>query len=79
MPDEKTKPVENVSPPIPTSAFEKQDIDSPTFHTPEILQLEDEREEMSDSSDVSACSATYSNLGKYLPSAQNINYGLVIG
>ncbi|XP_032088495.1 inactive tyrosine-protein kinase PEAK1 isoform X1 [Thamnophis elegans] len=64
VPDEKTKPVENVSPPIPISAFEKQDVDSPTFYTPEILQLEDEREEMSDSSDVSACSATYSNLGQ---------------
>ncbi|XP_070619158.1 inactive tyrosine-protein kinase PEAK1 isoform X1 [Erythrolamprus reginae] len=64
VPEEKTKPVENVSPPIPTSSFEKQDFDSPIFHAPEILQLEDEREEMSDSSDVSACSATYSNLGQ---------------
>ncbi|XP_026565255.1 inactive tyrosine-protein kinase PEAK1 isoform X2 [Pseudonaja textilis] len=64
VPDEKTKPVENVSPPIPTSTFEKQDVDSPTFCAPEILQLEDEREEMSDSSDMSACSATYSNLGQ---------------
>lgn len=72
MPDEKTKTVENASPPIPTSAFEKQDVDSPAFRTPEILRLEDEREEMSDSSDMSACSATYSNLGKYLTSAQNV-------
>ncbi|XP_025027567.1 pseudopodium-enriched atypical kinase 1 isoform X2 [Python bivittatus] len=63
-PDEKEKPVENVSPPIPTSAFEKQGVGSTAFHTPEILQVEDEREEMSDSSDVSACSATYSNLGQ---------------
>ncbi|KAM3828116.1 inactive tyrosine-protein kinase PEAK1 isoform 2-T3 [Vipera latastei] len=64
VPDEKTKTVQNASPPIPTSAFEQQDMDSPAFRTPEILRLEDEREEMSDSSDVSACSATYSNLGQ---------------
>ncbi|KAK9393856.1 pseudopodium-enriched atypical kinase 1 [Crotalus adamanteus] len=64
VPDEKTKTVENASPPIPTSAFEKQDVDSPAFRTPEILRLEDEREETSDSSDMSACSATYSNLGQ---------------
>ncbi|XP_029140337.1 inactive tyrosine-protein kinase PEAK1 [Protobothrops mucrosquamatus] len=64
VPDEKTKTVENAFPPIPTSAFEKQDVDSPAFRTPEILRLEDEREEMSDSSDMSACSATYSNLGQ---------------
>ncbi|XP_063169927.1 inactive tyrosine-protein kinase PEAK1 isoform X2 [Candoia aspera] len=64
VPDEKEKPVENVSPSIPTSTFEKQDVGSAAFHTPEMLQVKDEREAMSDSSDGSVCSVTYSNLGQ---------------
>ncbi|XP_054858151.1 inactive tyrosine-protein kinase PEAK1 isoform X2 [Eublepharis macularius] len=66
VPDEST--VENMSPCIPRSAFEKQASGSNALaiplSPPEILQGEDEREEMSDSSDMSACSATYSNLGQ---------------
>ncbi|XP_042333500.1 inactive tyrosine-protein kinase PEAK1 isoform X2 [Sceloporus undulatus] len=66
VPDEQT--VENLSPRIPRSVFEKQDSGSNVAFTPlsppEISQGEEEKEEMSDSSDISACSATYSNLGQ---------------
>ncbi|XP_066491250.1 inactive tyrosine-protein kinase PEAK1 isoform X2 [Tiliqua scincoides] len=66
VPDKPT--VENLSPRIPRTTFEKQDSSSNASITPlsppEIPQGEEEREELSDSSDVSACSATYSNLGQ---------------
>ncbi|XP_053129104.1 inactive tyrosine-protein kinase PEAK1 isoform X1 [Hemicordylus capensis] len=66
VPDKAT--VENMSPRIPRSVFEKQDNGSNAsvmpLSPPDIPQGEDEREELSDSSDMSACSATYSNLGQ---------------
>ncbi|XP_044306420.1 inactive tyrosine-protein kinase PEAK1 isoform X2 [Varanus komodoensis] len=66
VPDEHI--AENVSPRIPRTAFEKEDngshADFAPLSPPEMPPGEDEREEMSDSSDVSACSATYSNLGQ---------------
>lgn len=71
MPDKPT--VENLSPRIPRTTFEKHVNNSNASITPlsppEIPQGEEEREEMSDSSDMSACSATYSNLGKHFASA----------
>lgn len=66
VPDKPT--VENLSPRIPRTTFEKHVNNSNASITPlsppEIPQGEEEREEMSDSSDMSACSATYSNLGQ---------------
>nr|XP_056721766.1 inactive tyrosine-protein kinase PEAK1 isoform X2 [Euleptes europaea] len=67
VPDEST--LENdVSPRIPRSVFEKRasggNAPAVPLPPPELLQGEDEREELSDSSDLSACSATYSNLGQ---------------
>nr|XP_008117391.1 PREDICTED: pseudopodium-enriched atypical kinase 1 isoform X1 [Anolis carolinensis]XP_016852312.1 PREDICTED: pseudopodium-enriched atypical kinase 1 isoform X1 [Anolis carolinensis] len=66
VPDEQT--VENLSPRMPRSAFEHQGSSDNASLTrlspPEMLQGEEEKEDMSDSSDISACSATYSNLGQ---------------
>nr|XP_060611706.1 inactive tyrosine-protein kinase PEAK1 isoform X1 [Anolis sagrei ordinatus] len=66
VPDEQT--VENLSPRIPRSVFEHQGSGDNASLTrlspPETLQGEEEKEDMSDSSDISACSATYSNLGQ---------------
>lgn len=74
MPDKPT--VENLSPRIPRSTFEKENGSNASItplSPPEIPQGEEEREELSDSSDVSACSATYSNLGKHFASHTSIN------
>ncbi|XP_077173981.1 inactive tyrosine-protein kinase PEAK1 isoform X2 [Paroedura picta] len=66
VPNEAT-PGNDTSPCVPRSALEKPPSSrhaSPVPPCPlEMAQGDDEREEMSDSSDLSGCSATYSNLG----------------
>ncbi|KAM7152564.1 inactive tyrosine-protein kinase PEAK1 isoform 5-T14 [Macrochelys suwanniensis] len=66
VPDETT--LEDLSPQIPRAVFVKQDIGVNAsvipVSTPHVPQGEEEKEETSDSSDLSPCSATYSNLGQ---------------
>lgn len=66
MPDDTT--LEDLSPRVPRAVFVKQDNGGSASVIPVSSlrgpQVEEEKEETSNSPDLNACSATYSNLGK---------------
>lgn len=74
MPDDTT--LEELSPRVPRAVFVKQDNGGSASVIPvSSVRLplgEEEKEEASSSPDLNPCSATYSNLGKWIPREESV-------